>query len=366
MLQLILRRLALFIPMLFLMSVVAFLLIQAPPGDYLTEYVAVLRETGEAGRKDIHSGGSGAGAIEIQALEERFGLDRPLYIQYLKWIGGVVQGDMGMSMEWRIPVNELIKERVVLTLILSGATILFAWTLAIPIGIISAVKQYSIIDYAFTFLAYIGVGTPNFMLALVIMWTAFAAFGLRLTGLFSPEYVDAPWSVGRFVDMMSHMWVPVLILGTDGTARFTRIIRANLLDELGSRTWRRRAPRAYRRRGLCSGTRCGWLEPIRQHGWVGPAAALLGQPDRGHGHVPADHRSAAAVVSVVAGHVPGGVVDPHPDGPDVNGHIDLGPDPGLDGPSNPNGRMSKCSNSSCGVSRSSYRCWSSCRWWRSC
>ena len=138
-----------------------------------------------------------------------------------------------MSMEWRIPVNELIKERLVLTLILSGATILFAWTLAIPIGIISAVKQYSVIDYAFTFLAYIGVGTPNFMLALVIMWTAFAAFGLRLTGLFSPEYVDAPWSVGRFVDMMSHMWVPVLILGTDGTARFTRIIRANLLDELG-------------------------------------------------------------------------------------------------------------------------------------
>ena len=233
MLQFILRRLSLFIPMLVLMSVVAFVLIQAPPGDYLTEYVAMMRETGEAGRRDSAGGSVGVGAIEVEALEERFGLDKPLYIQYLRWIGGVVQGDMGMSMEWRIPVNELIKERVVLTLILSGATILFAWTLAIPIGIISAVKQYSIIDYAFTFLAYIGVGTPNFMLALVIMWTAFAAFGLRLTGLFSPEYVDAPWSVGRFVDMMSHMWVPVLILGTDGTARFTRIIRANLLDELG-------------------------------------------------------------------------------------------------------------------------------------
>jgi peptide/nickel transport system permease protein len=193
----------------------------------------MMRETGEAGRRDSAGGSVGVGAIEVEALEERFGLDKPLYVQYLKWIGGVVRGDMGMSMEWRIPVNELIKERLVLTLILSGATILFAWTLAIPIGIISAVKQYSVIDYAFTFLAYIGVGTPNFMLALVIMWTAFAAFGLRLTGLFSPEYVDAPWSVGRFVDMMSHMWVPVLILGTDGTARFTRIIRANLLDELG-------------------------------------------------------------------------------------------------------------------------------------
>ena len=307
MLQLILRRLALFVPMLFLMSVVAFLLIQAPPGDYLTEYLAVLRETGEAGRKDIHSGGSGAGAIEIQALEERFGLDKPLYVQYLKWIGGVVRGDMGMSMEWRIPVNELIKERVVLTLILSGATILFAWTLAIPIGIISAVKQYSVIDYAFTFLAYIGVGTPNFMLALVIMWTAFAAFGLRLTGLFSPEYVDAPWSVGRFVDMMSHMWVPVLILGTDGTARFTRIIRANLLDELG-----KPYVETARAKGIPE-TRVVLRYPVRMAlnpfvstvGWALPQP-LLREPDRGHGHVSADHRASVAVGSVVAGHVPGG------------------------------------------------------------
>ena len=218
--------------MLFLMSIVAFMLIQAPPGDYLTEYVAMMRETGEAGRKDVHTTGGGVGSIEVLALEQRFGLDKPVYIQYLKWIGGVVRGDMGMSMEWRIPVNDLIWERVLLTVLLSLFTVAFTWTLAIPIGIISAVKQYSIIDYFFTFLAYIGVGTPNFMLALVIMWTAFAAFGMRLTGLFSPEYINAPWSIGKAVDMLSHMWVPMLILGTDGTARFTRIVRANLLDEL--------------------------------------------------------------------------------------------------------------------------------------
>ena len=218
--------------MLFLMSIVAFMLIQAPPGDYLTEYVAMMRETGEAGRKDVHTTGGGVGSIEVLALEQRFGLDKPVYIQYLKWIGGVVRGDMGMSMEWRIPVNDLIWDRVLLTVLLSLFTVAFTWTLAIPIGIISAVKQYSIIDYVFTFLAYIGVGTPNFMLALVIMWTAFAAFGMRLTGLFSPEYINAPWSIGKAVDMLSHMWVPMLILGTDGTARFTRIVRANLLDEL--------------------------------------------------------------------------------------------------------------------------------------
>ena len=135
-------------------------------------------------------------------------------------------------MDWRKPVAEMVNQRLFMTLLLGFFTVVFTWTMAIPIGIISAVKQYSFIDYFFTFLSYIGVGTPNFLLALIVMWSAFAYLDLRVTGLFSPEYMAADWSVGRFIDMLKHIWVPMLILGTDGTARFTRIVRANLLDEM--------------------------------------------------------------------------------------------------------------------------------------
>lgn len=221
MLQFILRRLAIAIPMLFLMSIVAFAVIQAPPGDFLTDLVAQLRAQGESVRPG-----------ELEALRRAYGLDQPMYIQYLKWIWGVLRWDLGLSLESRKPVSEMLNERLAMTVLLGVVTILFTWTMAIPIGILSAVKQYSFIDYIFTFLSYLGVGTPNFLLALVIMWTALSTFGLSVTGLFSSEYVNAPWSVGKFVDLLSHIWVPMLIIGTDGTARFTRIVRANLLDEM--------------------------------------------------------------------------------------------------------------------------------------
>lgn len=221
MLQFLLRRLAIFIPMLMLMSVVSFAIIQAPPGDYLTDYVAQLQAQGES----INPG-------ELEALRERYGLGEPIYVQYYKWISGVVRWDLGVSLEFNKPVSELLNQRLLMTLTLGVLTIIFTWTLAIPIGILSAVKQYSVIDYVFTFLSYLGVGTPNFLLALVIMWTALSVFGLGVTGLFSSEYVDVPWSIARVWDMLKHIWVPMLILGTDGTARFTRIVRANLLDEL--------------------------------------------------------------------------------------------------------------------------------------
>jgi peptide/nickel transport system permease protein len=207
--------------MLFLMSVVSFAIIQAPPGDFLTDYMAQLRAQGE----DINPG-------EIEVLRERYGLGEPVHVQYIKWISGVVRWDLGVSLEFNKPVADLLNQRLLMTLILGITTIIFTWTLAIPIGILSAVKQYSFIDYGFTFLSYLGVGTPNFLLALVIMWVALDSFGLSVTGLFSSEYVDTPWSVARVINMLSHIWVPMLILGTDGTARFTRIVRANLLDEL--------------------------------------------------------------------------------------------------------------------------------------
>ena len=221
MLTFIVRRLTTFIPMMFLMSVVAFALIQAPPGDFLSDYVVQLQNQGEY-----------ADPGELESLRKQYGLGEPMYIQYAKWVWGVMRWDFGKSLEMRVSVNDLINERLSLTIILGLFTVVFTWTLAIPIGIISAVKQYSWVDYIFTFFSYLGVGTPNFLLALVIMWMVFAYFGMSITGLFSPDYVEAPWSVGKVVDMLKHIWVPMLILGTDGTARLTRIMRANLLDEL--------------------------------------------------------------------------------------------------------------------------------------
>lgn len=221
MLQFIVRRLTLFFPMVFLMSIVAFMIIQAPPGDFLTDYVAQLQSTGAQ-----------VDASELEALKRRYGLDQPIYVQYLKWMRGILHWDLGISMEWQRPISELINERLALTVALGVFTILFTWTLAVPIGILSAVKQYSFVDYFFTFLSYIGVGTPNFLLALVIMWSVYSFFGIKITGLFSPEYVMAPWSWAKVVDMLKHIWVPMLILGTAGTASLTRIVRANLLDEL--------------------------------------------------------------------------------------------------------------------------------------
>ena len=207
--------------MLFLFSIVAFAIIQAPPGDYLTDYIAAMQAAGE------HINQS-----EVESLRARYGLGEPIYVQYWKWFSGVLTWDLGESLEWQQPVTELVNSRLAMTVTLALFTILFVWTMAIPIGIISAVKQYSWIDNVFTTLSYIGVGTPNFVLALVIMWSAFYYFDLSVTGLFSNDMVDAPWSFAKIKDLLAHIWVPMLILGTDGTARITRIMRANLLDEL--------------------------------------------------------------------------------------------------------------------------------------
>ncbi len=221
MLQYILKRLLLLPFLFFLFSVIAFALIQAPPGDFLTSYMALLA-----------SSGSSLGAEHVEALRQMYGLDQPLYIQYFRWMGNLLQGNLGVSLEWNRPVIELIGDRLVLTVILALFSFVLTWALAIPIGIFSATHQYSIFDYLFTALSYIGFATPNFMFALILMWFAFSKFGISVTGLFSEGFAEAPWSWARFVDLLKHIWVPTVILGTDGTAKLSRIMRANLLDEL--------------------------------------------------------------------------------------------------------------------------------------
>lgn len=221
MLQYIIKRLLLLPFLLFIFSVIAFALIQAPPGDFVTSYIA-----------ELAAGGSAVEQAQIDALREQYGLDQPMTVQYVKWISRILQGDLGVSLDWKKPNAELIGERLALTLLLGLFTFIFTWAVAIPIGIYSATHQYSALDYFFTIFNYFGIATPTFMTALVVMWLAFKYFGVSVTGLFSPEYIDAPWSWAKFMDLLSHIWFPMVILGLDGTARLARVMRANLLDEL--------------------------------------------------------------------------------------------------------------------------------------
>jgi peptide/nickel transport system permease protein len=221
MLLYIIKRLLLLPLLLFVFSIVAFILIQAPPGDFVTSYVA-----------ELAASGSSIDQQQIDALRQLYGLDQPMWVQYFKWIARILHGDLGVSLDWHKPIAELIGQRLLLTLTLGVFTLLFTFAVAVPIGIISATRQYSFYDYFFTVFNYLGVATPTFMTALVLMWLAFSHFGITITGLFSPAYLDAPWSVARVVDLGKHIWLPIVILGLDGTARLARIMRANLLDEL--------------------------------------------------------------------------------------------------------------------------------------
>jgi len=218
----IIQRLLLLPFLLAIFSLVVFAIIQAPPGDFLTAYVATLA-----------SSGTSMSAEHIAALRHEYGLDQPMIIQYLLWIQNLLSGNLGLSLEYQRPNAELIGEVLWLTVALAMFAFVITWVVAIPAGIYSATHPRSMFDYAFTVLNYIGVATPNFLLALVLMWIAFAYFGLNATGLFSTDYVNAPWSAARVADLMKHVWLPAIVLGVAGTARLTRVMRANLLDELG-------------------------------------------------------------------------------------------------------------------------------------
>lgn len=221
MLNYIIYRVAIAIPLLFILSIVSFVIIQLPPGDYLTTYINNLRLSGIQLNED-----------EVVRLKELYGLDKPLYMQYFIWIKNFAKGDLGRSFQWNRPVNEILAERVPMTVIISLLTTIFAWVIAIPIGIYSAIRQYSLFDYIFTFLGYIGLSMPGFLLALILMWFLFVKFGFSMTGLFSPQFATASWSFAKFIDLLKHVWFPVILIGMSGTAGLIRTMRGNLLDEL--------------------------------------------------------------------------------------------------------------------------------------
>jgi peptide/nickel transport system permease protein len=221
MLSYVLRRLLAMVPFVLLTSVTVFVLIQLPPGDYISNYAAQLAESQET-----------VDDAALANLRERFGLGQPLHVQYWKWVSGVFTGDLGWSFEWQQPVGPLIGERMVLTVLLAIGTLLLTWGLALPIGIYSAVRKNSIGDYLATLLGFIGLATPSFLLALGVMYLGATHFGQSVGGLFSPEFEGAPWSLAKMADLLSHLWVPMLIIGLSGTASLIRVMRANLLDEL--------------------------------------------------------------------------------------------------------------------------------------
>jgi peptide/nickel transport system permease protein len=215
------KRLLLLPLLMVIYSFVIFAIIQAPPGDFLTAYVATLA-----------SSGSSISADQIQALRQQYGLDQPMAVQYVLWLQNLLRGDFGLSLEYQRPNADLILEQLGLTLALALFSFVLTWAIAVPAGIYSALYPRSLGDHVLTVINYVGVATPNFMLALILMWVAFAYFDISVTGLFSPEFVDAPWSFARLWDLLGHLWLPALVLGIAGTARLSRIMRANLLDEL--------------------------------------------------------------------------------------------------------------------------------------
>jgi len=217
----IIQRLALLPLLMLIYSFVIFAIIQAPPGDFLSAYVATLA-----------SSGSSISADQIAALRHQYGLDQPFVVQYLLWMQNLFHGDFGLSLEYQRPNADLIGEQIGLTIALALFSFVLTWAISVPAGIYSATHPRSLGDHALTVINYVGVATPNFMLALILMWVAFAYFDISVTGLYSPEFVDAPWSVARVLDLLGHIWLPALVLGIAGTARLSRIMRANLLDEL--------------------------------------------------------------------------------------------------------------------------------------
>jgi peptide/nickel transport system permease protein len=217
----VIRRILIMIPTLIAISAITFVIIQLPPGDYLSTLIAELQSQGE-----------NVDTAKIDALRAQYGLDRPMIEQYLVWVWGLLNGDFGFSFEYQLPVADVVGDRLFLTLVLNFATIIFIWVVSFPIGIYSATHQYSWGDYGLTFIGFIGLATPNFLLALVLLYFANVWFGTSIGGLMDPAYIDQPWSTGKILSVLEHLWVPVVVIGTSGTAGMIRRLRANMLDEL--------------------------------------------------------------------------------------------------------------------------------------
>jgi len=215
------KRFLYMILLLILSSVLSFVVINLPPGDFLTSYLMTLEAAGSDVQEQLAA-----------ALRTQYGLDRPLHIQYLKWMSNVLRGNFGMSFEWNRPVIGLVLERLPMTLVVSISTLIVGYLIAIPVGIYSATHQYSPGDMLFTVFGFIGMAVPNFLFALFLMFTFYKYFDTPLGGLFSPQYQNAPWTWAKLADLLKHLWVPLIVIGLAGTAVNIRVMRANLLDEL--------------------------------------------------------------------------------------------------------------------------------------
>ena len=221
MLSYITRRLLIMIPTVIAVSILTFVIIELPPGDYVTSYAQSLKARGIQINQQ-----------QLEMLRREYGLDKPVYQRYFHWMRKLLKGDMGQSFTYGRPVAALIKERLPMTMMISILTILFTWALALPISLYSAVRQYTIPDYIFTLVGFIGLSIPNFFLAIILMYIGYKHFGVSMCGLFSREYLLAPWSLAKFKDLLAHIWVPIIVIGTAGTAGMIRVLRATLLDEL--------------------------------------------------------------------------------------------------------------------------------------
>jgi peptide/nickel transport system permease protein len=215
------HRVLIMIPTLIAISIVIFTIINLPPGDYFSTYIAELQSSGEA-----------ADLAKIHFLQVQYGFDRPLWEQYLYWAVGLLRGDMGYSFAYNLPVNQVVGDRLLMTFLVSFTTILFTYVVAFPIGVYSATHQYSWADHALTLLGFLGLAIPSFLLALVLLYLANVYFGISIGGLMDPQYVGQPWTWGKAVSVLAHIWIPVIVIGTAGTASMIRRLRANLLDEL--------------------------------------------------------------------------------------------------------------------------------------
>ena len=221
MLEFLVRRIFIMIPTLLVISLIVFVIIELPPGDYLESYISELQSQGET-----------VDQKQIEFLREQYGFDKPMLTRYWEWITGMLIGDFGYSFEYRMPVSEVVGDRIFLTILISSITIIFTWMIAFPIGLYSATHQYSWGDYGLTFVGLLGLATPNFLLALIMLYLANVVFGTSIGGLMDPQYIDQPWSWGKAFSILEHLWIPVVVIGTSGTAGMIRRLRANLLDEL--------------------------------------------------------------------------------------------------------------------------------------
>lgn len=221
----ILKRLLLVIPTMYIISILVFLTIQLPPGDYVTVMLENMRNQ--------QTGGTTWTPEFEEAMRERYGLNEPVYVQYYKWVENiVVHGDFGYSFYYNVSSEQMITDRMGMTLAVSLSSFVFTWMIALPIGVLSAVRQYSFADYFFSFIGFLGLATPGFLIALVLVFISFKYGGISVTGLFSDEYEQAPWSFAKVIDLLKHLWIPMIIIGISGTAGLIRVMRANLLDEL--------------------------------------------------------------------------------------------------------------------------------------